>query len=91
MTRVTAQCLALALWMPAAVVAAPAYVAVPLGSLGGASVYGAAVNAGGQVAGWADTDGTGAAHRHAFVYANGTIVNLGTLTGGSAEFCVRRQ
>jgi probable HAF family extracellular repeat protein len=49
-----------------------------LGSLGGVSVYGAAINAAGQVAGWADTDGTGAAHRHAFVHANRTITNLGT-------------
>ncbi len=86
MTRLTAGWLVLALCVPAAVAAAPAYVAIPLGSLGGVTTYGAAINAAGQVAGWADTDGTGAAHRHAFLYANGAIINLGTLSGGSQSF-----
>jgi probable HAF family extracellular repeat protein len=78
---------ALALWaIPVVVAAEPAYIAVPLGSLGGLTVYGAAINAGGQVAGWADTDATGAAHRHAFLYTNGTLTNLGTLAGGMQSF-----
>ncbi|HVO87940.1 MAG TPA: hypothetical protein VMV45_05310 [Casimicrobiaceae bacterium] len=80
-------------WLPFALLAvcqaaaaAPAYVAVPLGSLGGASVYGTGINASGQVAGWADTDAAGAAHRHAFAYRDGTLVNLGTLLGGTQSF-----
>ena len=86
MTRVTALGLALALCVPATVSAAPAYVAVPLGSLGGLTTYGAAINAAGQVAGWGDTDGTGPAHRHAFLFSNGTITNLGTFAGGTQSF-----
>ena len=86
MTRVTALGLALALCVPATVSAAPAYVAVPLGSLGGLTTYGAAINAAGQVAGWGDTDGTGPAHRHAFLFSKGTITNLGTFAGGTQSF-----
>jgi probable HAF family extracellular repeat protein len=86
MTAATARWLTLALWMPVAVAAAPAYVAIPLGSLGGGSVYGAGIDSTGQIAGWSDTDGTGALHRHAFLYANGTITNLGTLAGGTQSF-----
>lgn len=78
---------ALVWWaMPVAVAAAPSYIAVPLGSLGGFSTYGTAINAAGQIAGWADTDATGAAHRHAFLHSNGTLQNLGTLTGGTQSF-----
>ncbi|MDQ6619447.1 MAG: hypothetical protein M3Z31_07080 [Pseudomonadota bacterium] len=69
----------------AVVSAAPAYVAVPLGSLGGVSIYGTAINARGQIAGWADTDAAGAAHRHAFLYSNGTLTNLGA-NGGTQSF-----
>lgn len=65
--------------------AAPAYVAVPLGSIGGTTTYGTGINASGQVSGWADTDATGALHRHAFLYS-GTIVNLGTHNGGTQSF-----
>jgi probable HAF family extracellular repeat protein len=86
MMRATGLWLVLALWMPVTADAAPAYVAVPLGSLGGLSTYGTAINAAGQVAGWGDTDGTGAAHRHAFLYANGSITNLGTSNGGTQSF-----
>jgi probable HAF family extracellular repeat protein len=71
--------------VPVCAGAAPAYVAVPLGSLGGASIYGTAINASGQVAGWGDTDMTGAAHRHAFVYSGGVLVDFGTL-GGAQSF-----
>ena len=74
------------LMIPAAVAAAPAYVAVPLGTLGGASTYGTGINARGQVSGWGDTDGTGAAHRHAFLYSDGVLTNLGTLAGGTQSF-----
>jgi probable HAF family extracellular repeat protein len=72
--------------MPAVVVAAPAYVAVPLGSLGGASIYGTGINAAGQVVGWGDTDATGATHRHAFIHSGGVLTNLGTLAGGTQSF-----
>ena len=72
--------------LPAAVAAAPAYVAVPLGNLGGASIYGTGINARGQISGWADTDGSGAAHRHAFLYSDGVLTNLGTLAGGTQSF-----
>jgi probable HAF family extracellular repeat protein len=85
MTTAAAGWLALALWTTS-VAAAPAYVAVPLGSLGGQSVYGAGINARGQVAGWADSDGAGAVHRHAFLYGDGTLTDLGTLPGGTQSF-----
>jgi len=79
--------LALALvTIPAAVGAATAYVAVPLGNLGGVSVYGTAINASGQIAGFADTDASGAIHRHAFLHSGGALVNLGTLAGGTQSF-----
>ena len=55
-------------------------------ALGGLTTYGAAINAAGQVAGWGDTDGTGPAHRHAFLFSNGTITNLGTFAGGTQSF-----
>lgn len=86
MTRASGLWLALALCVPATAAAAPAYVAVPLGSLGGVSTYGTGINAAGHVSGWGDTDGTGAAHRHAFLFANGVITNLGTLAGGTQSF-----
>lgn len=71
--------------LPAAVSAAPAYVAVPLGSLGGPLVYGTGINGGGQIAGWSDTDSAGPLHRHAFLY-NRRMVDLGTLAGGTQSF-----
>src|SRR5690349_19572326 len=86
MTRSRGLWLALALCIPATAAAAPAYVAVPLGSLGGLSTYGTGINAAGQISGWGDTDGAGAAHRHAFLFANGVITNLGTLAGGTQSF-----
>ena len=72
--------------LPSTLHAAPAYVAVPLGTLGGPSIYGTAINASGQVAGFADTDAAGAVHRHAFLFSNGVLTNLGTLAGGTQSF-----
>src|SRR3954465_13081078 len=72
--------------LPCSVFAAVAYVAVPLGSLGGVSTYGTAINASGQVAGWGDTDAAGASHRRAFLFSNGVLTNLGTLSGGTQSF-----
>jgi probable HAF family extracellular repeat protein len=71
---------------PSTLFAVTAYVAVPLGSLGGVSTYGTAINASGQVAGWGDTDAAGAIHRHAFLFSNGVMTNLGTLPGGTQSF-----
>ena len=83
-----ARWLALAsLAMPtAALAAAPGYVAAPLGSLGGPSIYGTGINASGQISGWGDTDASGAPHRHAFLYSGGVLTNLGTLGGGAQSF-----
>jgi probable HAF family extracellular repeat protein len=72
--------------LPCTLLAATAYVAVPIGSLGGVSTYGTAINASGQIAGWGDTDAAGAIHRHAFVFSNGVLTNLGTLPGGTQSF-----
>jgi probable HAF family extracellular repeat protein len=72
--------------IPCTALAATAYVAVPIGNLGGASTYGTAINASGQVAGWGDTDTAGAIHRHAFVFSSGVLTNLGTLPGGTQSF-----
>jgi len=72
--------------LPAALAAAPAYVAVPLGTLGGPSIYGTGINASGQISGWGDTDAAGAPHRHAFLHADGVLTNLGTLGGGTQSF-----
>lgn len=77
---------ALSAAVPCSVHAAVAYVAVPIGSLGGVSTYGTSINASGQVAGWGDTDATGALHRHAFLFSNGVLANLGTLPGGTQSF-----
>jgi probable HAF family extracellular repeat protein len=83
----SARWLALALAsVPCTLFAATAYVAVPIGNLGGVSTYGTAINASGQVAGWGDTDAAGAVHRHAFLFGNGVLTNLGTLAGGTQSF-----
>ncbi|MEO8754336.1 MAG: hypothetical protein ABI624_16830 [Casimicrobiaceae bacterium] len=66
--------------------AAPAYVAVPLNALSVGSVYGTGINSSGQVVGFRDTDATGAAHRHAFLWAEGVLTDLGTLPGGTQSF-----
>ena len=72
--------------MPCTILAATAYVAVPIGSLGGVSTYGTAINAGGIIVGWGDTDASGPLHRRAFAFHNGVLTNLGTLTGGTQSF-----
>jgi probable HAF family extracellular repeat protein len=53
------------------------------GSHGSGNSYGIALNASGQVTGFAD-DGTGA-YTHAFLYSGGTMMDLGTLPGGSVS------
>lgn len=75
-----------ALAVPATLAAAPAYIATPLGSLGGVSIYGTGIDSSGRVAGWGDTDAAGAVHRHAFLFSGGTLANLGTLGGGVQSF-----
>ena len=92
----------------AAVAAAPAAAATPytitdLGSLGGGSTAGAALNNNGQVTGQSDTAATitficgPPKHRHmctehlahAFVWSNGTMTDLGTLGGNfSAGYAI---
>ena len=85
MTR-TLPWLCLAVCMAPTALGAPlAYVAVPIGSLGGQSTYGTGINASGQISGWGDTDASGAIHRHAFLYSGG-LGNLGTLSGGTQSF-----
>jgi probable HAF family extracellular repeat protein len=61
----------------------PRYRVVDLGTLGGATSNGEAINERGQVAGWSDTAG---GNRHAFLYSDGTMQDLGTLTGGSDSY-----
>jgi probable HAF family extracellular repeat protein len=76
-----------AIAVPAAAFAATTgYIAQPIGSLGGASIYGTGINASGQISGWGDTDPLGAIHRHAFLHRNGTLKDLGTLNGGVQSF-----
>lgn len=53
---------------------------IDVGTLGGPGSYGAAVNNAGVVVGCADVAGSGT---HAFVYAAGSIKDLGTGTGGA--------
>jgi probable HAF family extracellular repeat protein len=62
--------------------AAPAYAAVPLGTLGGTSGAGAnsgAINASGRISGLAYLPGNTV--WHAVIYANGTVQDLGALGG----------
>ncbi len=47
------------------------------------------INNNGQVVGWSCGDGKHL--RHAFLYSNGTIHDLGILAGGSAKRCQRHQ
>jgi probable HAF family extracellular repeat protein len=56
------------------------YTATPLGSLGGGTTSGYAINASGQVTGESTTAN---GQTHAFVSTNGTMIDLGTLPGSS--------
>jgi probable HAF family extracellular repeat protein len=61
----------------------PHYRIVDLGTLGGATSTAEAINEHGQVVGWSDTAG---GNRHAFLYGDGVMQDLGTLTGGSDSY-----
>src|SRR5205807_9201922 len=58
-----------------------------LGTLGGPSATGAAINNAGVVVGYADLDQTsgGQAVHHAFAYTGGAMKDLGTLGGTNSE------
>lgn len=58
----------------------PHYIIVNLGSLGGEGTSALGVNDHGQVVGWSTT---AAGQRHAFMYSNGFMTDLGTLVGGT--------
>jgi probable HAF family extracellular repeat protein len=58
------------------------YTIIDLGTLGGTSSSASAINAGGQVVGWANTS-SGA--KWAFLYSNGAMTDLGTLGGTDGE------
>jgi probable HAF family extracellular repeat protein len=62
---------------------APRYRIVDLGTLGGPTSAAEAINSHGQIAGWSDTAG---GNRHAFLYSDGVMQDLGTLTGGSDSY-----
>jgi probable HAF family extracellular repeat protein len=53
-----------------------------LGTLGGPSSNGYAINARGQITGSSDIDIAGIASTHAFLYSDGTMQDLGVLGGG---------
>ncbi|MGE5624340.1 MAG: hypothetical protein ACM3ZT_02205 [Bacillota bacterium] len=62
---------------------APRYLVTDLGTLGGVSSDALGMNDQGQVVGWAGLpDGS----RHAFLYANGTLQDLGVLNGGLSSY-----
>jgi probable HAF family extracellular repeat protein len=61
----------------------PHYRIVDLGTLGGTTSTADAINERGQVAGWSDTAG---GNHHAFLYGDGIMQDLGTLTGGSDSY-----
>src|ERR1700730_8555199 len=65
----------------------PQYELIDLGSLGGRDTFslGWAINNAGQVAGGTDTDHQGTSHEHAFLYSNGSMIDLGTLGGTYSE------
>jgi probable HAF family extracellular repeat protein len=54
-----------------------------IGTFGGASSFANAINASGQVTGYAYT---ASGDRHAFLYTGGVLVDLGTLAGFSQSF-----
>lgn len=58
------------------------YEVINLGSLGGSDSSALSVNDFGTVVGWSTTAG---GQRHAFLYNNGTMTDIGTLIGGTAS------
>ena len=58
----------------------PHYIIVNLGNLGGEGTSALGLNDRGQVVGWSTTT-TG--QRHAFMYSDGSMTDLGTLVGGT--------
>jgi probable HAF family extracellular repeat protein len=69
---------ALCLASVAAQAAPPTYSLTEIGTLGGTYSYGQALNAAGQVTGYAYTAGD--AEAHAFLSSGGSMTDLGTLT-----------
>jgi probable HAF family extracellular repeat protein len=67
---------------------------IDLGTLGGSTSGASRINDLGQVVGWSekntswyDTSGTAWPERHAFLYRNGRLEDLGALGGSSSEAC----
>src|SRR4249919_1854436 len=63
------------------------WVITDLGTLGGSESYAAAINAKGQVVGWANTKAKGpyGEIEHAFLWENGRMRDLGTLGGRNSN------
>lgn len=72
--------LAVELALPMAAVQAQDYRIIDLGTLGGRSSGARNIGPRGSVVGWSYT---AAGERHAFLYRNGTLTDLGTLPGGT--------
>lgn len=69
----------LACLLSASALAQPRYTMLDLGTLGGAESGANALNASAAVVGWSETaEGS----RHAFLYRDGELIDLGTLPGG---------
>jgi len=61
---------------------APYYAVIDLGTLGGTSSYGEAINNNGQVVG---SSTTSSGDRHAFLYSNGSMQDINPAGGGYSE------